>query len=140
MLNGESPVIRSDGTLERDYMYVSDAVNAYMTLARNVGRDDVRGQAFNFGWGRGYSVLEIVREILEHARSPLEPTILGQNRGEIARQWLSSVKAARVLDWAPQVALDEGIARSVRWYREFLGFEPSLPRELAKTAVNGSAR
>ncbi len=140
MLNGEAPVIRSDGTLERDYMYVSDAVDAYLTLARNVGRDDVRGQAFNFGWGRGYSVLEIVRQILAHAPAPLEPVIQGQNRGEIARQWLSSEKAARILDWAPQVSLDSGIMQSVRWYREFLGFEPSLPREFAKAGANGSVR
>ena len=107
------PVVRSDGTLERDYMYVSDAVNAYLTLAANVGREDVRGEAFNFGWGRGFSALEIVQAILRHAGSRIEPRILGENHGEIQRQWLSSEKAARVLGWQPAVVLDEGIDRSV---------------------------
>lgn len=137
MLDGEAPVIRSDGTLERDYMYVSDAVSAYMTLATSVTRPDVRGEAFNFGWGRGYSVLEIVREILSHADAPMEPKVLGQNHGEIARQWLSSEKAERVLGWRPAVALDEGIERSVRWYRNVLRPE-RVPAELALAETNGA--
>ena len=138
MLEGEAPVIRSDGTLERDYMYVSDAVDAYMTLARNVGRHDVRGQAFNFGWGKGYSALEIVREILSHADAPLEPRILGQNRGEIARQWLASEKAERVLGWRPAVPLADGIGRSVRWYRSLLRPADSVPEAYAVAGANGA--
>lgn len=140
VLQGQAPVIRSDGTLERDYMYVTDAVDAYMTLARNVSREDVRAQAFNFGWGKGYSALEIVRQILSHAGSLIEPQILGQNRGEISRQWLSSEKAERVLGWRPAVTLGEGIAASVRWYREMLRPEDSLPREFAAAPMTGSRR
>jgi CDP-glucose 4,6-dehydratase len=131
-------VIRCDGTLERDYMYVSDAVDAYMTLSRNIGRPDVRGEAFNFGWGKGYSVLEIVREILVHADTPLEPRILGQNRGEIARQWLASEKAERLLGWRPRVELAEGIARSVRWYRSWLRSDGAVPEAYAAVAANGA--
>jgi CDP-glucose 4,6-dehydratase len=121
MLAGEAPVIRSDGTLERDYMYVSDAVDAYLTLGGAVLRDELSGSAFNFGWGRGFSALRIVHAILSHADRPMEPTILGENRGEIQRQWLSADRAERILGWRPRIRLDEGIARSVRWYREFLG-------------------
>lgn len=140
MLSGESPVIRSDGTLERDYMYVSDAVDAYLTLGEAIARDDVNGQAFNFGWGRGFSALEIVRAILAHADNPMEPTVLGQNRGEIQRQWLSAEKASRMLGWAPKVPLDEGIRRSVRWYRDFLGGPPSATRQTVVAGVDGGAR
>lgn len=138
MLAGEAPVIRSDGTLERDYMYVSDAVSAYMTLARNVRREEVRGEAFNFGWGKGYSVLEIVRSILSHAETPLDPVILGQNRGEIARQWLASEKAERLLGWRPAVPLDEGIERSVLWYRSLLRPEDAVPEAYAVAQTNGA--
>lgn len=120
MLAGEAPIIRSDGTLERDYMYVTDAVSAYTTLAENLGRDDVRGQAFNFGWGRGYSVIEIVETVLRQGGSSLQPKVLGQNRGEINKQWLDSAKANRVLNWQPAVTLDEGVRRSIDWYRDFL--------------------
>jgi CDP-glucose 4,6-dehydratase len=120
MLAGEEPVIRSDGTLERDYMYVTDAVSAYLTLAENLERKEVRGEAFNFGWGRGYSVIEIVETVLRQGGSSLTPRVLGQNRGEISKQWLDSAKANRVLNWQPVVTLDEGVRRSIDWYRQFL--------------------
>lgn len=123
MLAGEPPVIRSDGTLERDYMFVSDAADAYLTLGENLSRPDVAGQAFNFGWGRGYSVLEIVNTVLEQGGSRLKPQVLGQNKGEINRQWLDSTKARTVLGWEPRVPLAEGIARSIDWYREYLANE-----------------
>ncbi len=138
MLNGEAPIVRSDGTLERDYMHVDDAVDAYLTLAENVTRDDVRGEAFNFGWGRGYAAIELVREILRHAERPLEPRILGENHGEIQRQWLSSEKARRVLGWEPAVSLEDGIARSVRWYRDYLGL--GIPDMYVAESIAGGQR
>jgi CDP-glucose 4,6-dehydratase len=120
MLAGEEPAIRSDGTLERDYMHVSDAVSAYVTLAEQLERSGVRGEAFNFGWGKGYSVLEIVDTILRQGASSLRPRVMGENRGEIEKQWLDSEKAREVLGWQPQVTLDEGIRSSIEWYREYL--------------------
>jgi CDP-glucose 4,6-dehydratase len=120
VLQGEEPVIRSDGTMERDYLYVEDAADAYLTLAEHVADDGVRGQAFNFGWSRGFSVLEVVEAILAQAGSALRPRILNQARAEIQRQWLSAEKAGRALGWTPRVSLDEGIARSVAWYRDYL--------------------
>ena len=127
MLKGEAPIIRSDGTLERDYMHVHDAAGAYLTLAENLTRPEVQGQAFNFGWGRGYSVLEIVQTVLHEGGSDLEPTVLGQNKGEINRQWLDSSKAERVLNWRPAVPLDEGIRESIGWYRDYLSGELASP-------------
>jgi CDP-glucose 4,6-dehydratase len=121
MLSGEPPIIRSDGTLERDYIHVSDAVSAYLTFAEHLDRADVSGQAFNFGAGRAYSVIEIVETILRQGGSSLRPQILGQNRGEINRQWLDSAKAKRLLGWQPAVSLDEGMRRTIRWYAEYLG-------------------
>lgn len=120
MLAGEEPVIRSDGTLERDYMHVSDAVSAYVTLAEQLERSGVQGEAFNFGWGKGYSVLEIVDAILRQGGSSLRPRVMGENKGEIEKQWLDSGKAREVLGWQPQVTLDEGIRSSIEWYREYL--------------------
>jgi CDP-glucose 4,6-dehydratase len=131
VLRGEEPLIRSDGTLQRDYLYISDAVSAYLALAENIDREDVRGDAFNFGWGRGYSVLEIVQAILRQSNNNLHPRVLGQNKGEIQKQWLAADKALRVLNWHPQVNLETGIRLSVEWYRGYLGAQ----RELALTAI-----
>jgi nucleoside-diphosphate-sugar epimerase len=72
--------------------------------------------------------------------SSLEPRILGQNRGEISRQWLSSDKAQRVLGWRPAVELNEGVAASVRWYRDLLQPEDAVPLELSRAQTNGAYR
>ena len=123
-LVGESPIVRSDGTPVRDYLYVEDAVDAYLTLAERLGDDGVAGEAFNFGTNAPVSVLELVARILAAAGRPdLEPQILSATKihGEIDRQFLDSGKADRVLDWRATTSLDEGLRRSVVWYRAHLG-------------------
>ena len=122
VLEGQRPIIRSDGTPERDYLYIGDAVTAYLALAEAIGRDDVAGGAFNFGTGRPVSVLELVRMILETCgRADLEPEVLGTaGHGEIDRQFLSADKARRVLGWEARTPLAEGLERTCRWYREHL--------------------
>lgn len=128
VLQGERPIIRSDGTLKRDYLYIDDAVDAYLTLGEHLDRADVRGQAFNFGWSRGHSVLEIVDAILAGAgRTDLQPVILNEAKGEIQHQWLSAAKAERLLQWQPAVPLAEGIERSVEWYASALGLPAARP-------------
>lgn len=122
VLAGETPIIRSDGTLKRDYLYVDDAVSAYLTLGEQLGRPEVTGEVFNFGWSEGYSVLEVVRAVLRSmGRSNVEPNVLNEARGEIKDQWLSAAKAEQILGWRPSVRLEEGIERSVRWYARHLG-------------------
>jgi len=134
MLRNEAPVIRRDGTLQPDYLYGSDAVEAYLLLAQHLDRDEVRGQAFNFGWQRPYSVLEIVETVLREGGSPLHPRILGQGQGEISRQWLDSAKARQLLDWRPRVGLEEGIRRSIAWYRAYLLDEDGGTRQVQTAA------
>ncbi len=118
-LRGERPVIRSDGTPERDYLYIEDGVAGYLLLAENIHDPAVRGQAFNFGTGRPISVLELFRMILHIVgRDDLSPNILGQASGEIDRQFMDSTKAQTVLGWHPKVTLEEGLRRTWEWYRD----------------------
>ena len=127
-LAAERPVIRSDGTPMRDYLYVDDAVSAYLSLAEQVTRESVAGQAFNFGADSPVSVLELVQRILELSGTPhLTPDVRGTGKlnDEIDRQYLDSRKAADVLGWAPTVSLDEGLRRAVEWYRALL-MKPAL--------------
>jgi CDP-glucose 4,6-dehydratase len=118
VLQGRAPVIRSDGTPTRDYLYIDDAVRAYLTLAEQLDRPDVRGQAFNFGTNAPISVLDLVRRIIALAGVELEPDVRGAARGEIDHQYLDSRKAEAVLGWRPQVSLDEGLLCTLAWYRE----------------------
>lgn len=121
-MRGERPVIRSDGSYVRDYLYVLDAVRGYLSLARALDDPALRGEAFNFSTGCGVTVLEIVRPILALAgREDLEPVILDVAEDEIGHQCLSPEKAQRMLGWEPRFALEEGLGRTVEWYRSFLG-------------------
>jgi len=119
-LKNERPVIRSDGTLIRDYFYVEDGAAAYMQLAQALhARPELRGEAFNFSNELQVDVLTLTKKILERMKSPLEPDVRAEARNEIQHQWLSAAKARRMLGWAPQFTLDEGLERTIAWYRDF---------------------
>jgi len=121
-IRDEAPIIRSDGSFVRDYVYVGDAVSAYIDLAEQMDRPEVVGQAFNFSDERPQSVLEIVACILQAAgREDLEPKVLNQASHEIKAQFLSAQKARELLQWKPRHGLQEGLQRTVAWYRELLG-------------------
>ncbi|MBI2408734.1 MAG: GDP-mannose 4,6-dehydratase [Gemmatimonadetes bacterium] len=121
ILHGEPPVIRSDGTLIRDYFYVEDGAAAYLTLAEALHtRPELRGEAFNFSNELQETVLGLTRRILSRLGSSLEPIVRGEAVHEIQHQWLSAAKARRALNWSPLFTLDEGLDRTVAWYREFL--------------------
>jgi CDP-glucose 4,6-dehydratase len=122
VVRGESPIVRSDGTLTRDYVYVEDAAAAYLLLAEQMTtQDGVAGQAFNFSYEHPLDVMEVVNAILEAMeRKDLEPVVLGEAMNEIPHQYLSSRKARDRLGWTPTFDFDEGLRRTVEWYRGLL--------------------
>ena len=118
-LEGRPPVLRSDGTHLRDFLFVGDAVNAYLVLARRVAAGDAGGQAYNFGGGAAHRVIDLVRRILELAGRPdLEPVIQARVSAgeEIAAQYVDSSRARHELGWEPMTSLDEGLRRTVAWF------------------------
>ncbi|MBN2251906.1 MAG: GDP-mannose 4,6-dehydratase [Candidatus Altiarchaeota archaeon] len=121
VLEDKDPVIRSDGTPLRDYFYVLDAAGAYITLAENLDRKDVKGEAFNFGTGKPVTVLEIVKKIIDlSGKTSLEPVVMNEARNEIPAQYLSSDKAKKTLGWQPAYELEKGLAETIDWYKKFL--------------------
>lgn len=136
-LAGRAPVIRSDGTPERDFLYVEDAVAAYLLLADALDADAdadanadgaadagtaprARGEAFNAGGGRPYAVLDVVGRICRIAGTDVLPDVRGSGtpNGEIDRQYVDPSKLGALTGWAPAVGLDEGLERTVAWYRD----------------------
>jgi len=123
-LQGSQPIIRSDGTFRRDYMFVGDAVGAYIMLAEQLEKPDVRGQAFNFGLDQPIEANKMVRMIIDLAGRPdLEPIVLNQAQNEIPDQYLSSDKANRLLGWRPKYNIEDGLLDTIEWYREYLNSE-----------------
>ncbi|MBN1953682.1 MAG: GDP-mannose 4,6-dehydratase [Anaerolineae bacterium] len=122
VLRNERPVIRSDGTMLRDYLYIRDAVSAYLALAEQLERPELRGEALNFGMDNPKSVLEIVQTVIAVSGHPeLESIVLNEAPNEIPAQYLSSEKARRMLGWKPAYSLEEGVRETMAWYGEFLG-------------------
>ncbi|MBI3052406.1 GDP-mannose 4,6-dehydratase [Candidatus Woesearchaeota archaeon] len=116
LLNGKPLVIRSDGKMERDYIYVKDAADAYVLLAEQI--ENANGQAFNFGAGKPVTVLDLVKMIIEASgRKDAEMKVLGEAKYEIKKQYLDSSKA-RKLGWQPKHGLSDGLKETYAWYQE----------------------
>jgi CDP-glucose 4,6-dehydratase len=124
LLRRERPVLRSDGTYVRDYIYVEDAVNAYLSLAERVTRPEVQGEGFNFSNESYVTVRQIVSAIAEVMQATdLPPIVAGNAAHEIPSQSLSAEKARTTLAWRPTFSLHQGLERSVEWYRQYLGID-----------------
>jgi CDP-glucose 4,6-dehydratase len=121
-VDGRAPVLRSDGSPIRDFLYVEDAAAAYLALADALGSGDdegVAGEAFNAGGEKPHSVLEVVEAIARLAGTGVEPDIQGEGNpeGEIDRQFVDAAKIRERTGWRPAVGLEEGLDRTIEWYR-----------------------
>ena len=128
-LSGRAPVVRSDGSPERDFLYVEDAVAAYLAIADALvdpaGTGDpgpAAGEAFNAGGGRPHRVLDVVNLICRLAGTGVEPDIRGAGTpaGEIDRQYVDASKLTALTGWKPTVSLEEGLEKTITFYRQHL--------------------
>jgi len=124
VIKGRNPVIRSDGTPVRDYIYIDDVVRGYFILSDKLYAGKIPfGEAFNFGQNEPISVLKLVKLILNLAGDKrLRPEIRGKAKpkGEIDRQYLCSNKAKRMLGWQPNFSLEKGLGMTYQWYKDNL--------------------
>src|SRR5580704_2388454 len=118
-LDGEPFVIRSDGKFVRDFLYVKDAAECYLTLGELLAEDSaVSGEAFNFSLGERLTVLDIVHMTLRiMGRTDLQPVIQNIASSEIREQYLDASKARERLGWRPRYGMEEAIRETVDWYR-----------------------
>ncbi|HUR21533.1 MAG TPA: NAD-dependent epimerase/dehydratase family protein [Vicinamibacterales bacterium] len=122
VLRGQRPIIRSDGTLIRDYFYAEDGAAANMILAEKLAsHPELRGHAFNFSLETQVTVSELVEKILGLMHSSLRADVRDAATNEIRHQYLSAGKAKQLLSWQPLYSLDEGLVRTIDWYKQFFG-------------------
>lgn len=121
ILLNKNPIIRSDGTPVRDFIFIADAVSGYLTLAENLERNEIKGEAFNFGSNSPTTILDLVNKIIKISGKDLKPEVIGKSKpkAEIDAQYLSSEKAEKLLNWKPKVKLDEGLKETIQWYSNF---------------------
>ncbi len=121
ILKGQRPVIRSNGLFVRDYIYVKDVVDAYLTLAQSMDDDKIIGQCFNFSTDTPFNVIQLVDLILEQMHlAHLTPIIQNQASNEIPEQHLCSEKARNILGWQAKWGVKAGLLETIEWYKNFL--------------------
>jgi CDP-glucose 4,6-dehydratase len=122
ILLGEPVIIRSDGTLQREYLFVENGALGYLLLAEQIAEKKLNGEAFNFGQGGPLTVLEVVEAIKTAMAAPgAEVRMLDEVKAEIQAQYLDSAKSRAVLGWEPQWSFEQGLDRTVPWYTGYLG-------------------
>ncbi|HQY47139.1 MAG TPA: NAD-dependent epimerase/dehydratase family protein [Usitatibacteraceae bacterium] len=126
-VRNEPFLIRSDGKFVRDFLYVEDAADAYLALAEKMAADpSLAGEAFNFGLELRPTMLELTEKVLGMmGRSDLRPVVQNIASAEIREQYLDAGKARARLGWKPRHGMDEGLKRTIDWYRRFLAEEAS---------------
>lgn len=128
VLDGRRPVIRSDGSPQRDFIHVEDAASAYLAIAEALPASRVAGEAFNAGWGRPNPVREVVDLICELGPGEIEADYRGAGNpsGEIERQYLDSAKIRSVIGWEPKIELRDGLRRTLDWYAAHPEVRPAV--------------
>lgn len=121
LVKGNRPELRSDGTPERESLYVEDAVDAYLAVAESLDDPATIGRAWNAGSGEVLPVIEVVRRLIAIAGSDVEPDPKGNPIDGLDRQAVDSTRIREELGWAPRWSLDEGLAATWDWYRARLG-------------------
>ncbi|HUF74577.1 MAG TPA: NAD-dependent epimerase/dehydratase family protein [Gammaproteobacteria bacterium] len=117
-----APVLRSNGQFIRDFIHVQESAWAHLDLAERVAKDEsVRGEAFNYSYGEGRTVLQIVNEILDIAGVRLTPEIQDTATHEIPDMLLSSEKARSMLGWSPRMTFQDSLETTVHWYLDRFG-------------------
>ena len=123
LVRGERPVVRSDGTPQRDFLHVADAVEAYLAVADSLARPELRGRAWNAGAGEPVAVRDVVERLIAASGRDLRAEVQGSGTppGEIDRQWLDSTAIRHELGWRPTRELNDGLRQTYAWYEGQLG-------------------
>ncbi|MFA5175673.1 MAG: GDP-mannose 4,6-dehydratase [Candidatus Nanoarchaeia archaeon] len=120
ILHNEEILIRSNGKFTREFFYVKDAANAYITLAEKIQELNLKGEAFNFGTDKPVIILDLVKKIIEVSdKKDSKIKIQDIAKAEIKDQYLSSEKARKILNWEPNYSLEEGLKETYIWYKNY---------------------
>jgi len=115
---GKPFVLRSNGKFLRDFLHVSDAVSAYLACADALRQGHAGGEAYNFAHNAPQTVLEVVEKVLALMDAPEQQLIVENSvKYEIRDQYLDSAKARERLQWIPSVRFEDGLKRTIEWYR-----------------------
>ena len=124
-LEGRPPRLRAPRPTERDFMYVDDAVGAYLAIGEALPDGGAAGEAYNAGTGRARSTLEVARAICRLAGTGVEPEHAPEaGTLDVDRECIDPGKLEGLTGWRAEVDLEDGLARTIEWYREHAWARP----------------
>jgi len=119
ILNDESPMIwKGSEKSTREFLYIDDAVNAYLSLVENI--DKTKGEAYNIGSGEIFTIEELLNTLLDTMDSDLEIEYVEKDFPEISHQYLDSSKIKEHTGWKSETSLFVGLTKSIESYEEIL--------------------
>lgn len=130
---GEPPVIYGDGEQSRDFIYIDDVVEANLRAAS--GLRGTGGKVFNIGSGQRVSLNQLIEKLGMILGRRIDPEKHERRAGDIRHSRADVAAAAGLLQFAPSVTLDEGLARTLQWYQA--QHTQSAPPSVAAGAASG---
>jgi len=115
LLNGKSPSIYGDGEQSRDFTFVENVVEASILAC---GKDRIAGEVFNIGGGKRTTVNQLAKLISRLLNKKTEPTHTDSRAGDVRHSLADIGKAQRLLKYQPRVNLEEGLKRTLKWYKQ----------------------
>ena len=115
MLKNKSPIVEWDGKQSRDFIYVANAVDANLKAAVKKGAS---GKVFNIACGSSISVLEIVDSLNHILNKKLKPKYAPKRAGDVRKSYADITKAQKLLKFRPKVKFEEGLERTVEWFKQ----------------------
>jgi len=121
LFNNEQPILRTDGSFKRDWVYVEDVVDAYMQVGSSLFNQDKKiSLAYNFAADSYKTVIEVYNEVCKSITGKIiEPIYKIDSDTEIPDQYLDSEKIREELGVKSKVTLDKGIRLTVNWYKDY---------------------
>lgn len=117
-VEGDAPTIRSSGQYYRDYLYITDVVDAYMRCVQRALSMPSGLEIYNFGTSIPVRVLDLVSLVRDFFIETKDPDVMNMCKDEIHKQYNSYERANQVLGWKPSVKLRDGIEQTIKWWRE----------------------
>ena len=118
LIRGESPVIWKgveNGT--REFLYVGDAVDAYLSLIENI--DKTKGEAYNIGGGNILSIKDTVQMIIDKVNKNIDIVYKEKDFPEIFHQYLDSRKIKNDIGWKPKTSIKDGLEKTINFYKKY---------------------
>ncbi len=122
ILKGKNPEMWDVGAV-RDFLFIDDAIDAYLLLVEKKLENKKRPRIFNFGSGKPVEVIKLARKIVKIVGDKdvklITKSVPKSREKEIPKQYISIAKAKRELGWQPKYSLSEGIEKTVYWYKKY---------------------